>query len=143
MSIEVKIGTESILNYKRLSYEVPFALAEFVDNSTQSYFNHRTELDAAFESEGSILQVRIVYDRETDILRITDNAMGMSADELNDALQIALPPGNINGRSEFGMGLKTAACWFGDYWTVRTKKLGEEPELEVHFDVEAVAKGQT
>src|SRR4051794_40801224 len=135
MSIEVRIGTESILNYKRLSYDVWYALAEFIDNSTQSFFNNRAALTDAYDREGKMLEVRVVYDRDTDVLRVTDNAMGMSLQELDHALQIALPPANTSGRSEFGMGLKTAACWLGDYWIVRTKKLGEDNEYEVHFDV--------
>lgn len=143
MSIVVRIGTESILNYKRLSYDVWYALAEFIDNSTQSFFNNRGVLADIYEDEGRMLEVRIVYDRETDVLRITDNAMGMSLEELDKALQIAQPPANIEGRSEFGMGMKTAACWLGDYWTVRTKKLGEDTEYEIQFDVLKVASGDT
>ncbi|HVV77265.1 MAG TPA: ATP-binding protein [Mycobacteriales bacterium] len=143
MAIVVRVGTESILNYKRLSYDVWYALAEFIDNSTQSFFNNRSALEDAFQREGRGLEVRVVYDRDTDVLRITDNAMGMSLGELDKALQIASPPDNTSGRSEFGMGLKTAACWLGDYWIVRTKKLGEENEYEVHFNVPDVAAGVT
>jgi hypothetical protein len=39
------------------------------------------------------------------------------------------------------MGMKTAACWFGDRWTVRTKKLGESEEYFIEVDVERVADG--
>jgi len=143
MAINVHIGTETIRNYKRLSYEIWYALAEFVDNSTQSYFNNREVLDSAYESEGGRLQVRVVYDRANDTIRVTDNAMGMSLEELEDALQIARPPSNTSGRSEFGMGLKTAACWLGDVWSVRTKRLGDNYEYSITFDVERVAGGDT
>ena len=47
MSIDLVIGTEAIRSYKRLSYKSWYALAEFVDNSTQSYFDHQAELDEA------------------------------------------------------------------------------------------------
>ena len=67
-----------------------FEAFQFVDNSTQSYFDHKAELDATYASEKRGLQVRIVYDQESGVLRIFDNAMGMSYDELKRALHVAL-----------------------------------------------------
>lgn len=140
-TFSVEIGTQSIRSYKRLSYELWYALAEFVDNSTQSYFNNREALENAFSEERLGLEVRITYDKEGQLLRVSDNAMGMSLEELRSALRIAFPPSVTSGRSEFGMGLKTAACWLGDMWKIRTKKLGCSTEYEVTFDVERVADG--
>lgn len=141
MAIQLDLGLDIIRSYKRLSYTPWHALAEFVDNSTQSYADNRTVLDRAFESAQDSFEVSIVYDRKDDVLRIADNAMGMSYSELDKALHVGARPENTSGRSEFGMGLKTAACWFGNKWTVRTKKLGETSEYEVTVDVEAVADG--
>ena len=145
MAIEVRIGMESILNYKRLNYEVWYALAEFIDNSTQSFFANRPLLEERMASEefDQRLTVRLAYDKSKGVLRISDNAMGMSSKDLERALQIARPPDDTSGRSEFGMGLKTAACWLGDRWTVRTSKLGEPFEVSVEFDVPQVASGAT
>lgn len=141
MSMHLTLGLDVIRSYKRLAYTPWYALAEFVDNSTQSYFDHEDELRAALEHDGEGLEVSIVYDRAHDSLRVTDNAMGMSQDELEKALQVGAPPLNASGRSQYGMGLKTAACWFGDRWTIRTKRLGETVERRVTVDVEAVAGG--
>ena len=41
MAIEIRFGHENFANYKRLSYKWWFALAEFVDNSTQSFFDNQ------------------------------------------------------------------------------------------------------
>ena len=142
MAVQLELGLEVIRSYKRLSYTIWHALAEFVDNSTQSYFNNREALDAAFEREEVKLEVSIVYDRESGLLRITDNAMGMSLSELTYGLRVGAPPKVDDGRSKYGMGMKTAACWIGDTWSVRTKKLGENVEHRVDVDVEAVASGQ-
>jgi hypothetical protein len=139
--VTVTIGPDSIRNYRRLAYEYWYAMAEFIDNSTQSYFNNKQVLDAAFVAEGEGLRIDIVYERDDDLLRITDNSIGMDEAELEAALQIAKPPKDRSGRSEYGMGLKTAATWLGDVWTVRTKKLGEEYEYLATFDVEKVANG--
>jgi hypothetical protein len=140
--IQLELGVEAIRSYKRLPYTPWHALAEFVDNSTQSYFNNRTALDAALEAEGRAFEVSITYDRQADLLRIADNAMGMSLAELEYALRIGQPPADTSGRSKYGLGLKMAACWFGELWTVRTKTLGETVEHQVTVRVEDVALGK-
>lgn len=137
----LEIGLQAIANYRRMDYEFWYALAEFVDNSTQSYANNRTALDAAFASEGESLEVRIVHDRDNGVFRITDNSMGMDRTDLEMALQVARPPDNTSGRSKYGMGLKTAACWLGNKWSVKTKKLGDPTEYFVEIDVRKVAGG--
>lgn len=143
MAIQLELGTEAIRAYRRMSYQAWYALAEFVDNSTQSYFNNRAVLDGAFASADERLEVSITYDRQNGVLRIVDNAMGMDEAELQQAVRIGIPPAETGGRSEYGMGLKTAACWFGDEWTLTTKKLGSDSELSITVNVDDVASGNT
>lgn len=143
MTIQLSLGLDVIRSYKRLAYTPWHALAEFVDNSTQSFFDNADVLQEAYELEGDGLSVDIVYDRQERTLRVTDNAMGMSVDEIERALCVGMPPQNPTGRSQYGMGLKTAACWYGDRWTIRTKKLGESVERTIEVDVEAVAAGDS
>lgn len=139
--LEFQIDSSAILNYKRLDYSFWFAIAEYVDNSTQSYLNNKEKLDKQFTKDNESLEVKIIYDNKQDTLTIRDNAMGMDYQELIYALQMGKPPKINTGRSEFGMGLKTASCWIGDTWSLRTKKLGQEEEIEFTFDVEKVSKG--
>ena len=140
--MQLEIGTEIIRSYKRLSYSPWHALAEFVDNSIQSFLNNRPALEDSYGKSGTGLTVDIRYERANGgRLTIRDNAMGMSEAELSNALYIGKKPEIDSGLSEFGMGLKTAACWFGDQWAVRTKKLGDATAHTVHFDVEQVAGG--
>jgi hypothetical protein len=141
-NVQFRLGLDTVQSYKRLSYTPWHALAEFVDNSTQSYFNHEDQLKAAYEEEGEGLRVDVVYDRDASLIRVADNAMGMDRSELDHALEVGARPANTDGRSKFGMGLKTAACWLGNEWTIRTKKLGETTEYQVTVDVPAVAAGQ-
>lgn len=61
-------------------------------------------------------------------------------DEFQRALQLAKPPENIEGRSEFGMGLKTAACWMGPRWVLTSKQLGSTRELKAVVDVESLKR---
>ncbi|HBB89950.1 MAG TPA: hypothetical protein DC047_20290 [Blastocatellia bacterium] len=144
MPLELKIGLDAITSYKRLSYTPWHAIAEFVDNSTQNYFDHKVELDAAWASNKETLNVSIVYEKDLDggFLRVSDNALGMSYEELERALHVALPPANTSGRSKYGMGLKTSACWIGNEWTVKTKRLGETVEHSITVNVEKIASGE-
>jgi len=140
--MKLELGLDVLRSYKRLPYTAWHALAEFVDNSTQSYFNNKDELDKILESEGACLEVNIVYEKDgTGLLRISDNAMGMSYDELVSAMHVGLPPVNANGRSRYGLGMKMAACWYGNNWKIVTKKLSETTEYTVSVDVESAADG--
>ena len=141
MSINFEIGLNSISSYRRLAYTPWHAIAEFIDNSTQSYLNHRSALDAQYTADGTTLDVGIVYDRDGDRFSIADNAMGMDLADLQRALRVGVPPANPNGRSKYGLGMKTAACWIGDRWTVRTKKLGEPTEYTITIDVQQIEAG--
>jgi hypothetical protein len=141
--MNLQLGLDVIRSYKRLAYTPWHALAEFVDNSTQSYKNNQSALDAEFERTGDRLEVSIIYERDGEgLVQIVDNAMGMTWDELEYALHVGAPPADTSGRSQFGMGMKTASCWLGNEWTVRTKKLHETTEYEVTINVEAVAAGE-
>ena len=89
MTINIEIGLNAIASYRRMDYEIWYALAEFVDNSTQSYANNKEALEVAFAEEGEGLEVRITYDRQgaEPVFRIVDNAMGMGYAELQHALR--------------------------------------------------------
>lgn len=139
--MKFQLGPEIISSYKRLSYTPWYALAEFIDNSTQAYFNNQAILDAAFKREDVSMKVEIELKKEKKetCLIIKDNSIGMTKEELKNAIIVGKPPRNTRGRSKYGIGLKTAACWFGDYWTIRTKKLNSTEEISVEVDVEKIA----
>lgn len=140
--MELKIGYEVIESYKRLSYKVWFAFAEFVDNSTQSFRNNQELLEKVFNEEKSILTVEIDYSMNDDWVMIQDNSIGMNKEDLTKALTIGKKPENALGRSKYGMGLKTAAFWFGDKWEIITKKYGEEKEYSVYVDIAELLEKQ-
>jgi hypothetical protein len=143
-TLKFQIGNNVIHAYKRLAYTPWHAIAEFVDNSTQSFFNNRIVLEEANKKSElpRPLKVTIDYNSLADVFRVEDNAMGMSFNELTHALHLSEPPENTNGRSQFGMGMKTAASWLGNRWTIITKKLGESREYTVEVDVDLIASGE-
>ena len=140
--MQFHLGPEIITSYKRLSYTPWYALAEFVDNSTQAYFNNKEKLDKVYSKEDQVLTVSISLTNEGDgKVIIKDNSSGMTENELKNAVIVGKPPKNRSGRSKYGLGLKTAACWFGDLWTVETKKIGSLYSHKITVDVEKIAKG--
>jgi hypothetical protein len=135
MKIDISPPTNVYATFGRLNYTPWHAIAEFVDNATQSYFAARERDGVDLFPE---LRVQIRYS-QADGLVIRDNAAGMSGEDLGRALMLSTPPSDTSGRSEFGMGLKTAACWFGSLWTVSTTRRGERWRHVVTFDVDAIA----
>jgi len=141
--IDIRPTTGVYATYKRLSYQPWTAIAEFVDNSTQSYFDHKEELQRQPNFEQ--LKISIVYeakDNSSDILTITDNAFGMELEDFERAIQLDKVPNNTSGRNEFGMGLKTAACWFGSRWSVISTKLGSCNGYRATLDVNRLAESK-
>lgn len=134
ITVDIRPQSDIYETYRRLSYQAWYAIAEFVDNSTWNFQLNRLRL-AAESATPAILKIDIFYDRDAGTLSVIDNAHGMNIDEFQRALQLAKPPANIDGRSEFGMGLKTAACWLGPRWSVTTKQLGNDQELFAEVNV--------
>lgn len=124
----------SILNvFSRLSYKPWYAIAEFVDNSTQSYLTHEDELKQ--EKNFDKLVVKVYYDQNDNTLTITDNAYGMEIDRFRDAILLDSKNSSQKGRNEFGMGLKTAASWFGNVWTVTSTQYGSDTRYTATIDI--------
>ncbi len=110
-------------------------MAEFVDNAIQSALVRHEALRAA-DSETYKLRVDIELDpTDGGRIRIADNAAGIGEADYARAFRPAEIPPDTSGLAEFGMGMKSAACWFAPRWTVRTTALGESVERTVDFDI--------
>ena len=138
---ELTIGPAAIKNYARMSYTMWFALAEFIDNTTQSRLNYPEIVDEALAKEGTPLTVEVKYNVVQREITISDNSIGMSKDDLIAALRIATPTVDSKGRSKYGMGMKTAACWIGNKWKIETAELTGGEEWTAEVDVEKIASG--
>lgn len=124
----------SILNvFSRLSYKPWYAIAEFVDNSTQSYLNN--ELTLREDPDFNNLIVKVNYDFNNNTLTIVDNAFGMEIEKFKDAILLDSRNNEQNGRNEFGMGLKTAASWFGNVWSVTSTQLMSSNQYTATVDI--------
>ncbi len=139
-TIDIRPGVSILSVLRHLNYRPWFALAEFVDNALESFMRHQDEL-RRIDGPKYRLTVAIEYDlRDGGRLIIRDNAAGIYASEYARAFRPAEIPPDRTGLAEFGMGMKSAACWFARDWTVRTSALGEPVERTVSFDISRIVK---
>jgi len=139
-TIDIRPGVSILSVLRHLNYRPWFAMAEFVDNALQSFMRHQEELRRA-NGKKYCLVVAIEYDpRDGGRLIIRDNAAGIYESEYARAFRPAEIPPDRSGLAEFGMGMKSAACWFARDWTVRTSALGEVVERTVSFDISRIVK---
>ncbi len=138
VNIRPEVNILSVLRH--LNYRPWFALAEFVDNAIQSYIANREQLCEA-DGVDAALRVTITIEPEgAGRIIVTDNAAGIALRDFPRAFRPAQIPPDRDGLSEFGMGMKSAACWFAKKWSVRTKALGENVERVVRFDIDEIVE---
>lgn len=135
VSIRPQVTMLSVLKY--LEYETWFALAEFVDNAIASYLKNEQQLKE-IEGDDFRLQVSIEINEAENKITIRDNAAGINESDYLRAFRAAEIPPDNSGLSEFGMGMKSAACWFADEWRVTTTAIGEATEKRVYFDMKKI-----
>lgn len=133
--IEIRPEVTMLSVLRHLNYKAWFALAEFIDNALQSYLVNRSALEALHGTDFRlIVDVRLDTNAPGQIV-VTDNAAGISTADFPRAFRPAHVPTDRSGLSEFGIGMKSAACWFAEAWSVRTKALGEQLERTINFDI--------
>lgn len=126
--------------FRSLNYKSWFALAEFVDNSVQSYTDWKRDPTGAGCPPVLEIEIEIFEEDDKPKIRITDNARGIALEDFDRAFKVASRPPDATGLSEFGMGMKTAGFWFANKWHVRTSHYGEAIERMMSFDLSTILK---
>ena len=140
-TVSIAIGTTMFARYADLPNTVSHAIAEFIDNALQSYRNNKDYFQSI--NPDFRFKVTIDFDWNADDNRvrkitISDNAGGLNFASFQKAFMTAETPEDNKGLNEFGMGMKTAAGWLGDKWSVRTSAIGESVERFYEFDLQYV-----
>lgn len=139
-SIEIRPEVTMLSVLRHLNYKPWFAIAEFVDNALQSSLANSEQLQVLHDGKFQ-LKVDVKIDTSgPGMIVISDNAAGISEVDFPRAFRAAQVPEDRSGLSEFGMGMKSAACWFAERWSVRTKALGESTERTIYFDVRNIVE---
>lgn len=135
MRVEIRPGVNILAVLRHLEYKPWYALAEYVDNAVQSFVTNRARM-----RPGTTLSVSIEIDRLDKIIVIKDNAGGIAESDFARAFRPAEPPPDARGLSQFGMGMKSASCWFAPVWDVRTSAIGEPVERRICFDINKIVE---
>ena len=139
-TVSIRPGVSILSVLRHLNYKPWFALAEFVDNSIQSYVENKEKFRGLYGDSWK-LKVNIEADTSSPgLIVVRDNAGGIPRDAFPRAFRPAVVPPDRSGLSEFGIGMKSAACWFSPRWQVRTKALGEPVERTVKFDIDRIVE---
>jgi hypothetical protein len=137
MRVEIRPGVNILAVLRHLEYKPWYALAEYVDNAVQSFLSTRGRMQ-----EGQRLFVAIEVDRLDKTIVIKDNAGGIAERDIARAFRPAEPPQDPTGLSQFGMGMKSASCWFAPVWEVSTSAIGEPVERRICFDIAQIIEGR-
>ncbi len=128
--IDITLPQRAYAIFESLNYTPWNAIGEFIDNSIQSYINYKEKLKKL--EKGYKLRIDIKLDQNK--LEISDNASGIDEDNLKKGLKPATKPDIMDGLSEFGMGMKTAAFWLSRKWKIISKHFDSGKEFNVEFD---------
>lgn len=131
-TINIRPTTGVYATYKNIRYEPWTAIVEFVDNSTQSFFSNEDKLN---QEKISQVHIQIKYLPNENELIITDDAYGMEIEDFKRAVKLDSKSEHSDTRNEFGMGLKTAASWFGDIWSVESTQLDSENKYYTEVNI--------
>ena len=142
MTNTVSIATKPLVyqTFRFINNKVWYALAEYVDNSLQSFLDHKDYLSKV--NPNGKLRVEILIDNDNDIITISDNAGGIAENDYQRAFELANIPLDASGLNEFGMGMKVSSIWLSNIWKVETSALNENVKKTVVFDINDVTDHQ-
>lgn len=137
-SVDIRPGVGLYALFPSLRYTPWVALGEMVDNSIQSYIKHKDEL-VALNGPNYKLRIDINFSSgDNPTIQIVDNAAGIFTEDIARAFTPAMPPLDKTGISQYGIGMKSSACWYAKYFTVRTRALGEPFVRTLKFDIQKI-----
>ena len=135
-TINIRPGVEYLSILSAINYTPWHATSEFVDNSVQSYLDNKSRLRKLHSNYKLKIDIYV----HASAIEVKDNAAGIDQKNYERAFQAAMRPTKQTGLSEFGMGMKTAAGWFSNLWTVTSKAIGEDFATEAKLDFENIKK---
>lgn len=136
---DVTVASGIISIFQRQNFKLDRVFSEFIDNSLQSYLDHKDVLDKL--ADGQKCKVSILW--EQDKIIIKDNAYGMVDEEFARALKLKATNPNAlrnNQLSVYGMGLKYASVYLGDHYSISTTAYQSSTRFFAEVDVPTFEK---
>ena len=124
----IKFGPAMYKVFRNIPNSPWNALCEFIDNSIQANLDSKSEKPFIIE-----------IDITDNTIIITDNGPGFSEINLQKGLEPARIPEDRSQLNEFGMGMKLAALYFGDRYSIETSN-GNGYQYKLTFDLQDVVQ---
>lgn len=139
-TVSIQIGQQMYDTFSSLPNTLAHALADFVDNAVQSYLDTRDQICKFDPSYRLRIDIDVHWDKfnKAQTITVRDNAGGIDYEHYQTAFMPAIRPERNEGLHEFGMGLKTAALWLGNTYSVTTKSYKETTERKITFNLKQV-----
>lgn len=133
-AFDVTAESGIIAIWQREKFKLDRVFSEFVDNSLQSYLDHKDILDRL--PDGGKCIVKIIWD--ADKITILDNAFGMNEEEFGRALKPkATNPNALRNDqlSVYGLGLKYASVYLGNHYSITSTRYNSTINYFAEVDV--------
>jgi hypothetical protein len=119
--------------------EIPFqvwqCIAELVDNSIDAYLSDEVNASEEVERRINVSWTGSTAAASDRTIEITDNAKGMSIDQLRDAVKAGYSSNNpIGNLGLFGMGFNIATARLGELTTIMSTRAGDDKWVGVEID---------
>lgn len=142
-TVTIQPGVGMLALFPSMNYKAWFALGEMVDNSIQSYKEHKAELKRL---NGPNFKLKIDIEFSTspkEKIVVRDNAAGIYKKDIARAFTPAVRREDLSGIGQFGIGMKSSATWYANHYVIRTAALGEDVSRTVTFDIPAIIENNT
>ncbi len=136
--IDITVDSSILATFQNMPMEMFKVFREFIDNSLQSYLDHREKLDSLPNSPKKLV-MQIEW-TGTEIV-IKDNAWGMDEEAFSRALKLNKPSDRAeedDRLSRFGMGLKTAACYASRDYIITSAAFGSQTQYKAEMDIDYI-----
>ena len=131
---DVSVGSGIIATYNRMPQKLERVFAEFIDNTIQSYDDHRKELEKVLGKP--LCKITITWNDNE--IAIEDEAFGMDHEDFKRALKLNTPKAKYskNSKSQYGMGLKIAAAYLGNWYSIDSTQYGNKEKYYSIIDID-------
>ena len=130
IAVEIRPGVGMLALLSSMNYKPWYALSEFVDNALASFLANAADL-ALPPHQQSAVTVTIRFERDPGRIEIVDDAAGIAAADVARAFRPAQLLPDVTGLAQFGIGMKSASCWYAKRFSVSSTALGEPVERTV------------
>ncbi len=134
-----EVSVEPDMRFYNLLESYPYtptsALCEFIDNALQEFLLARERKEIP---DSEKLDIEILFRDEAkgkSSITICDHGVGIAASEIQRALKPAYKPKD-KSLSEFGIGMKAAAIWFGRKWQLTSQPISGVQGYFIQFDLD-------